>query len=122
MTTGSKIQRRNFYRLKCVLNIEFEWTDRGKIIREFGETFDISGSGIAFDHNCILAVDDKIKIFIDVGGKKIETLAKIVARDDLSTVSKHRYRYRITYVDIKKKAQDTIIDYVWKEQLRNTKH
>lgn len=114
----SKIQRREFYRIERILPIEFERSDTIKTIREFAETLNISGTGIAFDHNCILEAGDKIKVFIEIEGKKIETFARIIARNEQPENSKHKYRYRITFINIKPKFQDIILDYVWREQLK----
>ena len=114
-----KNQKREFYRIERVLPIEFEIKKNGVVIKEFGETFNISGKGVAFDGNLLLKDKEDIKIIITIEDKKIETLATIIAISEHDeNISKYKYRYRVMFKNIKKKMQNIILDYVWKEQLK----
>lgn len=104
----ARFQRRKFYRLKIDLDIMINDTIKAK-------TIDISGNGMLIESKNEFKVDDKIKGNIDLESNIIPFKAIVVRCDD----SKHKgfFEIRLSFDDLKKKTQDTIVKFIHSKQI-----
>ncbi|MCL1924939.1 MAG: PilZ domain-containing protein [Defluviitaleaceae bacterium] len=115
-------QRRNFYRIYRQLPIQFEFADVEDPERQHGVTQNISASGMLFDHDYFLDINSNIKISIEIEETTIQAVATVIDRIELPKSAKNKYRYRINFKKISPRYQDFIVEYVWKQQLDESKN
>lgn len=115
----SKLQRRNFFRLKLIRDIEGR-----KVIdlkgRVFGEKFkgnmlDISGGGILFNSTVLLEEKEIIEITLDLNGKKL-ILFGTVLRRVFNNNPKAPYSYGIKFERITEFERNQITKFIFEEQ------
>ena len=128
-----KIQRRQFFRLECVLDMLFR---RIPVIPEDGKqpdnpgewqkgiTIDISGGGIRFNDRESRPDDRfyqiRFNIVIDNNPVEVTTYARIVYISDLPGKT-GLYEYRAEFVNISDKLRETIVRFVFDEDRKRRK-
>ncbi|WP_058485174.1 flagellar brake protein [Defluviitalea phaphyphila] len=108
-----KIQRRDFFRLECVIPVEFTVNN----VLNKGIIKDISGGGIKFISNIELNINDEINFNFVLNNKKMSLLGIILTKED-SNVEKYKYQYRVAFKDISEKDQECIVEFIFLEQRR----
>lgn len=134
-----KFQRRQYYRLNCMMDIRFkllqdkeetEFEKEGNILEnpadyKDGTALDISGGGMRFISEEKIEKDSDIFLVIQVhyedGSKEYGLNAQIISaqpvkqRDDL-------YEYRVEYKNIQGKIREALIKYIFDEERKQRKH
>lgn len=136
-----KIQRREFYRLNCLLDSyihilsdeEIMTGDIRKILLmhdssnpayEYGIIVDISGGGARVVTDCEVGEGSYITLKFRTDMKEIskeyELLAKVVTRKKLENKSK-KYELRIEFEQIENNVRETLIKYIFQEERKKRK-
>lgn len=134
-----KLQRRQYYRLNCMMDIRFkvlteneemEFEKEGEILENSddykeGTALDISGGGMRFISEEKIEKDRDIFLIIQIhyedGSKKYGLNAQVIGaqsvkqRDDL-------YEYRVEYKNIQGKVREALIKYIFDEERKQRKH
>lgn len=111
-----KIQRREFFRLECIIPFEFK-TENGW---EKGIIKDISGGGIRFIANSELKDQEDIIVKIPLDEKVITLTGKLLIKE-ASNTELYKYQYRVSFEEIKKSDQDAIIQYIFLQQRKQVR-
>lgn len=114
-----KIQRRNFFRLKLMRDIEGRKVIEFKE-RVFGEKFkgnmlDISGGGMMFNSTILLEENELIEVTLNLNGKKLVLFGMIVRRI-FNNNPKAPYSYGIKFVRISEFERNEITKFIFEEQ------
>jgi c-di-GMP-binding flagellar brake protein YcgR len=127
---GEIFQRREFYRFACYLPFSFaplsddeeEDVDNFMLISSMkqGEIRDLSGGGIRFVSNEVIADDTKIRCALDLGDDLIITVGRVL-NSVKSEDRRYDYEYRVIFIGILKTDQERIIRYIFNEQRRQLK-
>ncbi|MEA4849759.1 MAG: flagellar brake protein [Clostridiaceae bacterium] len=117
----NKIQRRDFYRLKVMKEIEARLVEDLKA-KKFGESFkcnmhDISAGGLLFSSKQELSENDILEFTIDLNGKKHIVFGAIVRRT-LNENRKAPYSYGVMYVNTNMTERNAITKFIFEEQRR----
>lgn len=120
----NKIQRRDFYRLKLMRDIEARQVIDLKE-RKYGESFkcnlhDISAGGILVSCNKELQENDKLEFILDLNGKKLIVFGLIV-RKTLNVNSRTAYIYGIRYDRMSEFERSEITKFIFTEQRKMIK-
>lgn len=136
-----KIQRREFYRLNCLLDSyihilsdeEIMTGDIKKILLmhdisnpsyEYGIIVDISGGGARIVTDCEVGEGSYITLKFRTDVKEIsreyELLAKVVTRKKLENKSK-KYELRVEFEQIENNVRETLIKYIFQEERKKRK-
>jgi c-di-GMP-binding flagellar brake protein YcgR len=115
----NKIQRRNFYRLKLMRDIEVRLVEDFKE-RIYGERFkgnlhDISAGGVLLSFKKELQENDNLELTLDLNGKKLIVFG-VVVRRTLSANSTTEYIYGIKYYRISEYERNEIMKFIFEEQ------
>ncbi|WP_341877206.1 flagellar brake protein [Defluviitalea saccharophila] len=116
VTSLEKIQRREFFRLECVIPFQFKAGDTW----EKGIIKDISGGGIRFITNSQLKTQGEIILRIPLDEEEITLSGKLLIKE-ASNTELYKYQYRVSFEDIKKSDQDTIIQYIFLQQRKQVR-
>lgn len=136
-----KIQRREFYRFNCSLELSialisekelsFESIEKIEESREvalvWSETCiaDISGGGIRFISDTIFGRDDyvicKFKLFVRHSIKEFIVKGRIITSEKLVNVDK-KYENRLCFIDMSKEDTEDIVRYIFEEERRLQKN
>jgi len=121
-TPLKKYQRRQYYRMKCILNFQYqnenadEWTE--------GTLLDISGGGIRFSTRKMMRINSKItcKLDLDIDGKihHITTMGTVVQSEGIEP-DLIRYQNRIRFEELKAEDREVIIRFIFEEERRRRK-
>lgn len=135
-----KVQRRQYYRLECVMEVEYVKVDEEFLSQEiddyileekFKETagakaivMDISGGGIRFASEEKLADNDVVIVRLNLQLNNNQTLFGVLGRVLSSRKVRNNtgmYEQRIEYLDIQGQTRETIIRYIFEQErkLRN---
>lgn len=117
----NKIQRRNYYRLKLMRDIEVRVVYDIKE-RKYGEKFkcilhDLSAGGLQFSSNMQLEENSLLEFPLDLNGKKLIVFG-IVVRRTLVADSKMRYLYGVKYDRMSEFERNEINRFIFEEQRR----
>jgi c-di-GMP-binding flagellar brake protein YcgR len=114
-----KTQRRNFFRLKLLRDIEVQ-----KVIdlkeRSFGERFrgymlDISGGGLMFNSTMLLQENDLIEVALNLNNKKLVLFGLIVRRVYCNN-PKAPYSYGVRFERITEFERNEVTKFIFEEQ------
>jgi len=114
---GKKIQRRDFYRLECILQMRFV-IDNGE--EESEEVFsgivkDISGGGIKFVSNTGISPGSTLKAFIEIKDEYLDIVLNVLHAAACENGS-YKYEYGAKYKVISAANREKIIKYIFDEQ------
>jgi c-di-GMP-binding flagellar brake protein YcgR len=121
----SKIQRRDFYRLKIAKSIKVR-----KIInlkeKHFDEyvnatAIDISGGGLCFSSTKELDFNDLIEVSIELSGKPITIFCKVLRRGIKDDDESNRFIYGVAYEKITEIERNIIMRFIFEEQRKLAK-
>ena len=119
-TKMQKYQRRQYYRLDCVLT--FQYKNESKDEWNEGTILDISGGGIRFVSNCQLSSVDHVlcHIILNLENEKkhIYVSGEIVDSDEIDY---HAYETRAAFEDISDEVREIIIKFVFDEERKKRK-
>ena len=117
VSSGRKLQRREFYRLFKSLELEFTLTnkEKNKNIDNIykGILIDISGGGIRFSSNKYLEVNTTINIKIELGGI-LNLTGKVINKESID--GGLIQQYRVSFINIEDHKREYIINHIWHEQ------
>lgn len=120
------IQKRNFFRLDVSFNFTFarltEPEESGGDISVYrGTVRNLSGSGLAFESDALLATEEYIVCWFTLARSFITVKGKVLGAgkyqgSDNPDNPQDIYTYRIVFVDIESSIQDKIIQYILDKQ------
>lgn len=114
-----KNQRRNYYRLNIMLNVELaivkeeESEEDEKIFK--GITKDISGGGVRVVLKEDVPINSKVRIMIKIDSEII-TVTGIVVRKEQVTDSAYKWDLGIQFIDIDEGTRSKIISFIFDKQ------
>ena len=125
-----KIQRRQFFRINCLLEIRYRKIDddsppdgepKNPGPWQTATAIDISGGGIRFNCSEYKEDDSKYEIEFDIplnnSFTHVKVVSKIVYISDLANRS-GMYEYRLEFVQLPPKAREAIVRFVFDEERR----
>jgi len=114
-----KKQRRQFYRLDYVMNIEFKKVGIEEDKWEEGVLSDISGGGMCFNSEYLLdeSSDIEVKFSVKIKDKVYDykCVSKLIMLDKLPN-NEDRYEYRIAFSDLSFDDQENIVRFIFEEE------
>jgi len=115
-----KIQRRDFFRLKLIRDIEGRKVENLKE-RKFGESFrgnmlDISGGGVLFNSATEFAEGDIIELTLDLNGKKLIVFGSVVRKMYNLQNPKAPFSYGIRFEGVTEFERNEITKFIFEEQ------
>ncbi len=118
LSEGEKMQRREYWRLNCLLPLKFtkvesDYSSDGQMTD--GITKDISAGGIRFITNGILNVGDTIKCVILLNTEYFLTVGRIIDKRTFPK-SNFKYQYRVRFFGMQKTEQEKIFQFIFNEQ------
>lgn len=121
-TSLQKYQRRQFYRLKCMLT--FQYKDDEESDWKEGTIVDISGGGIRFTSDMALINKKGIVThtrFAYKGDEKELYLPGVVVESTKNEINRLVYDNRIKFDEISSESREFIIQYIFEEERRRRK-
>lgn len=121
----SKIQRRDFYRLRLIKEITYRkvislkektFTEKFK-----GNLLDISGGGLMFNSPKEWQEQDMIEITLNLASGKILTLMGVIVRKIYHNDIKYCYEYGIRFEGISEQERNEITKFIFEEQRKLVK-
>lgn len=127
-----KVQRRNYFRLKCLLDMKFKIIYDDKDIVKYmdkeifdkkdnsfhqGVVKDISGGGMRFISNYQIESGYKVQTFINLSGNIINIISSLVHKQP-NNHEYYKYEYRMKFDNITNLDKENIIKYIFEEQRR----
>jgi c-di-GMP-binding flagellar brake protein YcgR len=110
------IQRREFYRLKTILNAEFIIAENNMINKAIVK--DISGGGVCLITNKKLNINDHIKLRLFLKDQSIVRFdGKVVRRKDVNN-SYNNVEFGIRFININHKKREEFIRYIFIEEIK----
>ncbi|MGE5631774.1 MAG: flagellar brake protein [Caulobacteraceae bacterium] len=115
----TKIQRRNYYRLKLIREVEIrvvlDLKDRKFGEKLKGHLLDISGGGLMFNMSGELDNKDLVEITLDLNGKKMVVFGSIV-RKSMNHNARTPYTYGVSFEKITEFERNVITKFIFEEQ------
>ena len=117
----NKIQRRDFYRLKIMRDIEVRLVENFKE-KKYGEQskcnlLDISVGGLLFNSRKEFKEKDMLEFILDLNGKKLIVFG-IIIRRTLNDNFRAPYSYGVKYVKMSEPERNVIMKFIYEEQRR----
>lgn len=120
----TKIQRRDYFRLKYIHNITIKKVTnlKEKVFDEevTGSMIDISGGGLAFTSNIQFEEKDVVEISMNINNTNVVILGKIV-RKSLSGNGSVKYSYGVQFSNITEIQRNEIMKFIFEEQRKLAK-
>ena len=121
---GEKFQRRDFFRMDCVLPMKFsliekesmDTPDNAEICQ--GIVKDVSGGGLSFLANESLEEKDIVKLVIKMDDDILVAIGEILHKQYLPK-SNYKYQYRSGFIGIRANEQEKIIQFIFERQKRD---
>ena len=132
LSSGEKIQRREFFRFSCLLPLKYALVTNtdGKQTSDYSEETlidgiikDIGGGGIRFVSNHELEEKDVIRNILMLNDDCLVVNGKILHKQYFPK-SNYKYQYRLEFTDIEQEDREKIIHYIFNEQrkiMQNTR-
>jgi len=121
-----KVQRREFYRLECVSDIDIcsgIKNEEDKAIWEKAVMIDISGGGMKFNSNVVMPKDKLIKIrFPIVLNDEREFLICVAKIINARQMADLKYEYRVIFDNIENEVRERIIKHIFEEERRRRRN
>lgn len=125
LTPLKKYQRRQYYRMNCVLSLSYKRED--KIKQKTWETatiLDISGGGVRFSTKSSLEVNRELVCHIQLKSKEetveVDTQGKVL-QSILIDQAGSTFQNRIRFTDISLEDRERIIKFIFEEERRQRK-
>lgn len=113
-----KIQRRQFFRLECMLY--FKYRDESNTQWHEATMLDLSGGGMRFVSNRVLEKSKEIMCHLVFEGEEVSNLyiiSEIIASDE-SINDKNYIINRTRFINIENKDREKIVKFIFEEQRR----
>lgn len=115
----NKIQRRDFFRLKLMRDMEARLVEDVKE-EKYGERFkgdllDISAGGLLFCSRKELQEKDMLELTLDLNGKKLTVFGKVIRRT-LTENYRAPFAYGVEYYGLRELERNAITKYIFEEQ------
>jgi c-di-GMP-binding flagellar brake protein YcgR len=122
ITPMKKFQRRQYYRMNCILN--FKYKDQDIDLWDSGTVLDISGGGLRFSTRNKMEVDSIIHCHLGI--KLLQEdfdiyVDGIVLQSKLMEPDKSHYQTRIRFLNMSVDDTETIIKFIFEEERRRRK-
>ena len=122
LTPMKKYQRRQYYRMNCVLS--FKYQDEEEETWETGTLLDISGGGIRFSTSSAIKANQKIRCHLELRLRdysiSVETEGVILQSKPIEPDKIH-YQNRILFEDLSLEDREKIIKFIFEEERRRRK-
>jgi len=121
---GEKLQRRDFFRLDCILPMKFSMMDKKSMdAPDDAEVFqgivkDIGGGGLSFLSNESLEEDDIAKLIIKLDDDILVAIGEILHKQYFPK-SNYKYQYRAGFIGIRPSEQEKIVQFIFERQKRD---
>lgn len=121
LTKMKKFQRRQFYRLDCILTFLYKYDEEEEWKK--GTILDISGGGLRFTSHKMLEESNPIicNIKLDCMDNNDITMEGSVVSSNILDFDTNNYEHRIEFNDITKEQREVIIKYIFDEQRKRRK-
>jgi len=122
LSEPTRIQRRNFYRLKIIKPIEYriinksESSDEEIILYNEGILLDISEGGLRFCTNREMEESDVLEMIVGIGINRSLKLNGIIVRKEYNADKSGMYEYGVRFSEINKQAKNLLIKFIYEEQ------
>ncbi len=124
LTPLKKYQRRQYYRMNCILNFKYKDKDKEEEEWETGTILDISGGGLRFATKHQLEEQEYINCYLqlqlDDNQTMIETTGEVIQskpiEPDVAT-----YQTRVRFTDLSMDDREFIIKFIFEEERRRRK-
>lgn len=120
----NKIQRRDFYRLKIMRDIEvrlvLDLKEKKYDEQHICNLLDISVGGLLFNSRKEFQEKDMLEFTLDLNGKKLTAFGTIIRRT-LNDNFRAPYSYGVKYVNMNTREREVITKFVYEEQRRMIK-
>lgn len=114
-------QRRDFYRLETFLKMRYTLA-HGKALPEDqwheAAVINLSGGGLGFYSDSQLPIAASLQLQLQLDDQVLTLVGKVVRQEFLLHANRPRYFVGTQFVDINTYQQDTVIKFIFKEQLR----
>jgi len=126
LTPMKKYQRRQYYRMNCILSFRYAYEDAegARDISQDGTLLDISGGGIRFSTKDEIKTNEKVKCFLELKMKdytiKLETNGSLLQSKPIEP-DQVRFQNRIMFDDLKLEDREKIIKFIFEEERRRRK-
>jgi len=118
----TRIQRRNFYRLKIIKPIEYRMINKSEGSEEEiikyneGILLDISEGGLRFCTNKEMEESDVLEMIVGIGINRSLKLNGIIVRKEYNADKSGMYEYGVRFSEINKQAKNLLIKFIYEEQ------
>ncbi len=114
----AKIQRREFFRFQCSLNIQYKVCNQHKEdTLKSATTFDISGGGAGIMINEKLFIGDIVECELIINSeRKIKFHGKIIRCETNSEEGVYKYIAGLEYTKIKNNDREAVVQFIYNEQ------
>lgn len=120
---GEKQQRRDFFRLDCILPMKFSKMEKESMdAPENAEIYqgivkDVSGGGLCFLSNDNLEEEDIVKLIIKLDDDILVAIGEVLHKHYFPK-SNYKYQYRIGFIGIRPGEQEKIVQFIFDRQKR----
>lgn len=119
-----KYQRRQFYRLNCILDMTYRRKD-GTDSPQQGVIIDISGGGLRFNskqpHEPGTELVVEFQLVVGGAVKKYAVSARVISSTYLVNKDKSVYENRMEFTDIAESMREDIVKYIFEEERKRRK-
>lgn len=122
VTPMKKYQRRQYYRMNCILSFKYQDSEEEKW--DTGTLLDISGGGIRFSTSSAMKINQKIRCHLELRLRdytiSVETEGMILQSKPME-LDKIHYQNRILFEDLSLEDREKIIKFIFEEERRRRK-
>ncbi|MCL2565172.1 MAG: flagellar brake domain-containing protein [Defluviitaleaceae bacterium] len=121
---GEKQQRRDFFRLDCILPMKFSKMERESMdAPDDAEVYqgivkDVGGGGLCFLSNDNLEEEDITKLIIKLDDDVLVAIGEVLHKHYFPK-AKYKYQYRVGFIGIRPGEQEKIVQFIFERQKRD---
>ncbi len=119
-----KFQRRQFFRLNCIVDMDYRMIGQSSEEKKVATIIDISGGGIRFNAEEGFEPGEELLVgfALTIGGRleKFSIRVRVIASTRLPNREK-TYENRVEFLDINEIDREAIVKYVFEEERRRRK-
>ncbi len=125
LTPMKKYQRRQFYRMNCILSFQYTFEEEADNVWMKGTLLDISGGGIRFSTDKLLDIDVNVKCNLELIVKDYVIELKttgIVLQSKPIEPDRISFQNRIMFDSLNLEDREKIIKFIFEEERRRRKN